>query len=199
MNFMKYFALLSIIFGSYICLCNWYTLYDSWRKKRFISSVPGIGAIFLGFGLFYFDKTKPYAIFSIIIDYGTLIIFISIPKLIKYFWQTSIFNLEKRFTAKNNIAAYDLKLYKSKLFILQISFEPPQICNEHGAKIISSGYEGNWQEAENSILLTDYSDDRTLELLKSGSHYTSKESNYPDDKEYCYDQLNEITFALYPV
>ncbi len=191
---MKIVALISIVLGSFICFCNWYTIYDSWRKKRFVSAVPAIGALFLGLGLAYFEKTRPYAIFSIVADYGTLIFLIAIPRLAKELWSTSKINLTKSLIGNNDIADYKLKLFKKEIFVLEVTFSPPQIANEHGAKIVSFGFQGNWQESEGSILLTDYNADRTLELTKSNCNYIAKEFNYPDDAEYRYDQLDGITF-----
>jgi len=82
-------AILSILLGGYISLANWIFLYQAIRdRNKDIDSHPTpplVGAFFLGLGLYCFEITRPYFLFSIVADWGTLFLVISLPKLIYMF------------------------------------------------------------------------------------------------------------------
>jgi hypothetical protein len=193
---MKFLAIIAIGLGGYISLMNWVILYQSWRTKKFVSAVPIFGALFLGLGLAYFEKTRYYAFLSVIADYGTLIFIISIPSLIKMFWDVSRFNLIRTFAGNTKYTKYELKLYKKGIFVIRAEVEPPQIAEEHGAKIGEFGLQGKWEEKDNVIQLTEYYKDRSLTLIKTDNKYITKEINYPQDNMYKYDMLDGIEFIL---
>ena len=66
------FAVLAIALGCLVSMLNWASLIQSAITKKLASPVPLIGALFLGLGLSYFEKARPYAILSIIADYPKL-------------------------------------------------------------------------------------------------------------------------------
>ena len=74
-----------ILFGGYIAALNWWGLYASCRDKSFHSSIPFIGSMFLGTGMFLIPATRRYTATAIFIDYGTLVLLLSIPVLARRF------------------------------------------------------------------------------------------------------------------
>lgn len=193
---MKFLAIIAIGLGGYISFVNWLSLYQSWKTRKFVSSVPIVGALLLGFGLAYFEKTRYYAFLCVIADYGTLVLIISTPSLIKQFWQISRFNLIQSFVGHAGHTKYELKLYKKGIFVIEAEVEPTQIANEHGAMISQFGFQGKWEEKEGSIQLTEYDNDRVLNLTKTDNEYLAGETNYPEDRKYKYDLLHGIEFML---
>ena len=193
---MEYIGIIAIIIGGLISLANWGCLYRSWKTKRHISSVPLVGAILLIFGLFQFEGTRPYAWIGIVVDYGTLVFICSIPFLIREFWSTSRVNLIREYDGSSSTTHHNLKLYKNGVFVIESKVDPPRPANEYGALIGSFGFQGKWTETGNSINLSDYAEDRTLNLQESNGKLISRETNYPDDKEHQYDSLEDIEFRL---
>lgn len=190
------FAVIAIALGCLVSMLNWASLIQSAITKKLASPVPLIGALFLGLGLSYFEKARPYVILSIIADYGTLVLIISLPRLIREFWVTRRFNLVRTCVANSQNAKYELRLYRKGVFVINVKFEPPQTANEHGAKISEFGLQGKWEEGKDVIECHQYADDRILRLIDKGDSYLAKESNYPQDRKYRYDHLNGIRFML---
>jgi hypothetical protein len=84
--FWLFVGLLTI--GLLFSLMNWMTIYTSYREKRFCSAVPLIGAVFLIPGFLGLSTLRPFWWTAFIIDYGTLILIVSLPMLIRQFWFT---------------------------------------------------------------------------------------------------------------
>ena len=75
---MNILAVISLAFGLLISFMNWYTIVQSSKSKKFVSSVPLIGAATLWWGLSSFEQTRSYAWTAVIIDYGTLMLIFGI-------------------------------------------------------------------------------------------------------------------------
>ena len=193
---MQSIGFTAILLGGLISGANWVYLYQSWRTKRFVSSIPLIGALLLLFGLCQFKMTRPYAWIAIIADYGTLVFIYSFPHLCREFWSTSRFNLIREYVGSSDTQRYNLKLYKKGIFVIRSEVDPPQPANEHGAQISSFGFQGKWNDSEDEIKLSEYAEDRILNLKKTNDKLTATELNYPQDREYKYDLLNGIEFTL---
>jgi len=193
---MKFWAIIAIGLGGYICLVNWISLYQSWRTKKHISSVPLVGAVLLGLGLAYFEKTRYFAFLSIVADWGTILLIICIPSLVKQFWEVSGFNLIQTFVGNSKGVKYQLKLYKKGIFVIHADIEPPQIANKYGAKISHYGLQGRWSKSEGIIQLTEYDKDRVATLRKTDDKYLVSEINYPIDRTDKYDLLDGVEFIL---
>ena len=97
---MTFPILLSIIFGGYISIANWIWMYQGYRDRNKDvdphPTPPFVGAFFLGLGLSSFEPTRPYALLSIVADWGTLGFIINIPRLISIFWKESRFYKPKQ-------------------------------------------------------------------------------------------------------
>lgn len=191
---MKIVGICLIAIGSFVSLLNWIYLYQSYKQKRFISSIPLFGGLFLALG-FYFLTHSVFSFLAILADYGNIICLGSIPCLAKDIWQTFPLRIKQRLISKSDTIAYTLTLFKSGVFIMKIDLDPPRLCNEYGAKIISDNMQGKWKKDNDLIRLSNYRDNRELTLSET-SHciYLSKEYNYPKDKKYNYDFLDNIEF-----
>ena len=190
------FAISAIVLGCLLSMLNWVSIIQSARAKRFVSPVPLIGALFLGLGLAYFEKTRAYAILSVVADYGTLALILALPRLTREFWETSKVNLINTYIAISQYPRYELRLYKKGVFVINVKFEPPQTANDHGAKISEFSLQGKWEGSENDIECRQYADDRVLRLVDKGDGYLAEESNYPQDRKYPYDHIDGIRFVL---
>jgi hypothetical protein len=193
----KQLAIVSIVLGSYASLINWVSFFQNLRNKDEdpCPILPIVGASFLLFGLAYFDTTRPFAFLSIILDYGTLAFLIAVPYLIREAWQTSRFNLVKKFIADSGNAKYEIRLYKKNKFVINVKFDPPEVSNEHGAKIIEFGLTGKWQE-NNNVIQFQENYGKLFMLTQNNNEYVMKETNYPREKQYKYDCLDGIVFSI---
>jgi len=197
MSALKIYAIIALCLGGYISLINWVSFFLNimHKGKGFHSPVPVVGALFLGLGLACFETTRKYAFLSIIVDHGTLVFIIAIPYLVKEAWRTSRFCRLKTFRAKTDIAGYELNLYKHNNFVLKINYAPPQIANEHGAKIITSGISGTWQELDGVIAFAE-TYGKSFKLVFNNGKYRMEEPDYPENKKFRYDCLDGIEFVL---
>ena len=183
-------AVIAIVLGAILCAGNWYACYESYKSKRFVSSIPFFGAILLGIGCCYFPATRPFAWLSIIVDYGTLTIVLSLPHTVRNEWSTGNMNLVYWFSSTDQGRNVDIKLFKRGIFIAQVVFNPPVVCNEHGALIKSFGLKGSWEAVNKGFTLTGYSGGREAEIKELDVGYSLKEHNYPSDKKHKYDSLH---------
>jgi hypothetical protein len=195
MSALKIYAIIALCIGGYIALMNWVSFFlnITHKGKGYHSPVPVVGALFLGLGLACFETTRKYALLSILIDQGTLVFIISIPWLIKEAWRTSRFCQLKAFGAKTDIVKYELILYNHKNFVLETNYNPPQIANEHGARIITSGMSGTWQEQDGVITFAE-TYGRSFRLVLRDGKYRIEEPSYPENKKFRHDCLDGIEF-----
>jgi hypothetical protein len=192
---MKIIAIIALVIGGLISSGNWSTIYQSHKDKRHVSTIPILGAIFLGIGLTYFKATRPLALLCLIADYGTLLLIISTPRLINEAWKTSRFNLVNALAGCSQYTEYKLNLYKKGIFVIRAKVNPPQATNEHGALIKEFGFERQWEQKKNVIVLSRYANNREVTLVQSNNKYISRESNYPKDRKCNYDMLDGIEFT----
>jgi hypothetical protein len=82
-------AVALIVLGGFVALLNWWSLYASYRDKKFHSSVPLLGAGLLGVGMFILPSSRRYSWSAIFFDYGTLVFLIALPTLVKEGWSAS--------------------------------------------------------------------------------------------------------------
>lgn len=193
---MRLIGFIAIFLGGAISFANWFSLYQTWRTNKFISSVPLIGAFLLGFGLWQFQTTRPYAWLSVVADYGTLIFIYSFPFLVRDFWSTSRINLIKEYVGKSDNARISLNLYKKGVFVIRLEFDPPQSANHYGAQIGSLGLQGKWEVSGDQIQLSEYAENRILYFREENGRFIATELNYPEGREFTYDLLDGIEFTI---
>ena len=110
-----------------------------------------------------------------LVDYGTLVFLLALPKVAKELWQTSRVNLVREFAGKDGGKEVKIRLYKAGVFTIKHRFTRAK--GELG--LISSSDIGSWsQKVEGVIVLTLRSDPVPLRQLgevwkvdRSFSHY----------------------------
>lgn len=182
-----------IAFGALLCVLNWGTLIANWRYKRFVSAVPFVGALPLGWGMSLLPGTRPYAWLALVADYGTLVFIIALPRILLEVWSTSRVNLLHCFTGNSAGRAIAIKLYRRNVAAISADFDPPFRCDDHGGLVLSFGMAGTWAATESGFLIKGYDSDRQLLLSQqSDGGFATMESNYPSGKEYSYDSLDRL-------
>ncbi len=196
MQIQEIFPYIAIILGGFICIMNWLTIFYSRKEEHFISAAPFIGAIFLGYGLVSFPQTRPYAWLSIIADYGTLIVIISIPYQFKEYWPVSRFNLRHSFISLNPNKKIKIKLFNKGIFTISATLDPPAPYDKTGILISDFSFEGSWEQTGDTFMLKFYVDSRILKLYPKDNRYLIDEQNYPAEHEFPYDSLDEIALKI---
>lgn len=189
---IKVLASISLLLGCYIAALNWYSIYASQRSNRHVSPVPFFGGILLVVGFLGFDLTAPYAWLGVILDYGTVSIFLVLPYLLWESWTTSRFNLLHRFVSVSKRRKDDIRLYKRGKFTIRTEYEPGIPCNDHGALAASIGRVGRWTKESDSYSLEGYGEDRILRILRSDGMFVTEEENYPDSNKYQHDRMDGL-------
>jgi hypothetical protein len=190
----KIIAVVAIGLGAAVSVGNWLTVYSSRTEKRFVSAVPLVGAALLAYGLYHFPATRRFAWVGIIADYGTLVLILSVPRLINEAWSTNRVNLVRSFVSRKSGFVIKIRLFKKGAFTIRATFNPPAPCNPHGALIESFGFVGKWKQEGAEFILSGYAEDRMLCLRPEGARFLSQETGYPEDSEYPYDSLTMLTF-----
>jgi hypothetical protein len=176
-----------IVFGTTLALANWYTIVASRKSGRFVSTVPLFGAILLFAGLSGFERTRPYAWFGIIADYGTLVFIAALPKFIREIWQTSRINLVRRFKCQEVGRHVDIRLYKGGIWIIELEHRGKR--GEFRGSICRTG---SWREAEGVFYFEGYGPVWALSIQPSNGEYRSEETIDPSDGLRVEDRLDSL-------
>ncbi len=190
--FMHITAYVLIAFGGLMSLLNWGTVVVSWRTKRFVSAVPLVGAVPLGYGLALIPETRPFAWFALVADYGTLVLIIALPRIVYDAWSTSRINLSHCFTTNAKQRAITIKLFRRQVAVISAVFDPPVPCNDYDARIHSFGLVGTWSPAELGYSIKGFASGGELFVSKANGAFATVELNYPTDKKYNYDSLDGL-------
>lgn len=189
---MTVVAYILMALGALLCLLNWGTLIASWRRKRFVSAVPFVGALPLGYGMSLVPETRAFAWLALIADYGTLAVILALPYIAWHAWSTSRVNLLHRFTSKAAGRSVTIKLFRRHVAVISVAFDPPVPCEDHGACIQAFGLVGTWAATKAGFSIEGYDANRHLLLSNEPGGFTAVESNYPSGKEYDYDSLGGL-------
>ncbi len=179
--------------GGIIVVFNWYSIFASHRLNRHVSAVPILGGLLLFFGLLGFEQTSSYAWAGFFIDYGTLILLIAIPTIVREIWSTSSFNQLHRFVSDANGRRDDIRLFKRGKCTIETSYDPPVPSNEHGALAVSQSRVGSWRGGGGRFYLEKYAGDRILKIVNQDGEYITEEENYPETNEFQHDRLGKLS------
>jgi hypothetical protein len=184
-----------IFAGGLICLMNGVSLYLSWRKKRFHSVIPLVGAVLLTIGLWRFDATRRFALFAFLGDWGTLVLLYSLPSLIAQFWPICRVNRLKVIAGQGERAEYVLTLFRKGIFWIDIKYRRPSDWNGRMPFLTGSALRGNWTKEGNTILLSGYSGQRKaiLEKQNDGRHI-AREMGLPAGEKPPHNTLDGVIF-----
>ncbi|KJU82372.1 membrane protein [Candidatus Magnetobacterium bavaricum] len=71
-----------IVIGALISIGNWVVLIGRIRSKRFISTVPILGALFIAIGMLFIPGTRRYFFMALLVDFGTIELLYHLPEII---------------------------------------------------------------------------------------------------------------------
>ena len=147
-------AVVCFILGGCIATMNWYSIYASYRERRFISAAPLFGGLLLGIGFLLLPQTRRYFWTAIFLDWGMLVVFIALPRMISEFWRTSRTNLLEEYTGQYGNRTVRLCLFRKAIFVLEQ--EIMRVKGECGIKCGVTGISqiGAWRREDNRLLLT---------------------------------------------
>ena len=145
-------AVLLISIGSYVSLCNWMILYQSFRYEKSNSTVPFIGGIFLVFGFLLIPSLHPIGWLAFVLDYGFLTGIIGLPVLFREIWSMSPFNLLHELRSVGKSPAITIKLYRDGAAMFSMDHKVIQLG--------LVGFGGRWRNSADNIF--------ELELLPHG-------------------------------
>ncbi len=142
-------AWLLIGLGALIALGNWWIMARNRATGEFESCIPIIGGLMLCFGLFLLPTSRTYSWLGLLIDPGTLLLFIALPRLAKEAYATSPMQLESAFRGHGNGLEVELRLYRTRRWVLtRRRTQKPQ---EFGAVFMSQT--GTFQLEDHMLIL----------------------------------------------
>ncbi len=168
--------------GGLIAFANWWSVYWSYRTKRFHSAVPLVGAALLGAGMFILPATRPYCWSALILDYGTLALLAASPQLFRELWSTSRFNLVSEYLGEAGMKTVHLRLFRRGIFTIRLQLHrPPGECG-----LVGTGTIGTWQRegahltlrTERESAVFDVVRDAPTEALRQSVGFPSWESSH---------------------
>lgn len=182
MNTTHSIAAVLLVLGGLLAFANWSSLIWSFVTKRFHSSVPFFGALFLAAGMLLNPATRPYAWSALILDYGTLAFLIASPRLIRDAWSTSRSNLLCEYLGEAGMKTVHLRLFRRGIFTIRLHLHrPPGECG-----LISTGTVGTWQRdgarltlrTEREAAVFDVVRDVPTEALRQSTGFATWESSH---------------------
>jgi hypothetical protein len=157
-------------------LVNWASSYQTHIKRKFTSCVPLIGGVFGLIGFSQIPSLRKWSWIAVLMDYGSIVFLITLPKLAKELWQTSRINLVSKLTGKDNTKEVELRLYRAGVFVIRHRF----FLEKGQTGLMESSDLGQWHEEDGVIVLKLHDDTVPLRFLgdtwrieRSFSHHAS--------------------------
>jgi len=192
---VKIAAVILLGVGVGFSLLNWACLFGSWFTKRHISPVFPAPSVFTALGLALFDSTRTYWWAGLLTDYTFFGLLIAAPSMIAGAWRTSSFTRVQLLCGDDTPRRFELSLHRGGHFLLRATFEPPMLCNHHGAQVSSFAAVGRWQDMlDGRLRLWGYREERVLTLERTDTDYVGHEEYYPQGREFTYDSLDGVRF-----
>jgi hypothetical protein len=128
---------------------NALSLYQTYVKKKFTSTVPLLGGLFGLAGFFQIPPLRKWCWIAVLLDYGSVVFFLAVPKLAREIWQTSRINLVGEFVGGDEGKQVKIRLYKAG--VLVIKHEIARKAGEPG--LVNSSDIGSWRKRDGAIIL----------------------------------------------
>jgi hypothetical protein len=157
-------ALVFIALGGFIVVMNWWMVIATHRTGQHHSAVPLVGAVLLGAGLALLPQTRLYAWVAILADYGTLILLISLPMLVREAWETSRYNLTAEYRGGRGIMTAHISLYRGDICIIR--YDMKRAAGEMG--IMSTSRVGTWRQEGQRLTLQVGDTSAEFEVVSEG-------------------------------
>jgi hypothetical protein len=188
-------AAVLIALGAFVALLNWCYLYASYRYKRFYSSVPLVGAILLGAGMFMLPSSRRYCWGAVILDYGTLVFLAASPALLREAWSTSSFNLVCEYLGQAAGKTAHLRLFRRGIFTMRLELR--RLPGESG--LAGSGQIGTWRREGSQLTLQIKGESAVFEVVADTPTEILRQSvGFPSWEGSEDLSLSKINFAVIP-
>jgi len=181
--------------GIYVCVANLYYFVSSIRGRH-RSLVPILGAVLVLVGLLLRPETRSWAWVAPFVDLGTVFLILSLPSHLRRADAVARRRLLRRFTGERRATSYDLRLYDSGIFVLEVRADPPQECRAHSYRHAGRGFTGSWSEDEGDLRLDGYADERSLIIRKHDGAYVTEESAFVPVKGCSWESLDSLKLTL---
>ncbi len=112
MGWQETTAGLLLALGCWLSLLNWSALFLSWWSGKFHSAIPLVGGFCLGAGALLLPALRPYAWVAVFLDWGTLVVVVSLPWLVREVWATCGFNLMEEYIGVKGRTTVRLRLFR---------------------------------------------------------------------------------------
>lgn len=158
-------------------LVNARSWYGTHVKKRFTSSIPLIGGLFGLVGFYRIPALRKWCWVAVLVDYGSIVLLLALPKISKELWQTSRLNLVREFAARDGAKEVKVRLYKARVFTIKHQITRPK--GELG--LLTSSDIGTWSEGDEGPVLTLRDDSIVLRQRGAIWKVDRSFSHYPKD------------------
>lgn len=148
MRVINVIAVILIIVGSVIIAANWWNILRSYQERKFHSSVPFIGAMLFGLGIFFIPRFRLYCWVPFILDYGTIAFLFALPRLAREFWITSHFNLLSEYFGESSDKRGRIRLFRNGIFSIRIDL----LENIRTNGVLKVGHIGTWRVQHNQLI-----------------------------------------------
>lgn len=166
-----------IVIWALFVLVNARSAYCTHVRKRFTSSIPLFGGLSGTVGFYQIPTMRKWCWVAMLVDYGSIVFLLALPKMSKELWQISRINLVREFGGKAGVKEVKIRLYKSGVFTIKHEFARPK--GELG--LLTSSDIGTWSEGDEGLVLTLRDD--SIVLRQKGAIWTVDRSfsHYPKD------------------
>jgi hypothetical protein len=172
---------------------NWWSLYASYRDKRFYSGVPLVGATLLGAGLFILPTSRHYCWSAIFLDCGTLALLAAFPVLAREAWSTSRFNLVCEYIGQAATRTVHLRLFRRGIFTIRL--EVRRLPAEGG--LTSAGQIGTWRREGAQLTLRVKGESALFEAIADAPTEMLRQSvGFPSWERHTDLSLSKVEFVV---
>jgi hypothetical protein len=180
-------AIILISLGCLLSFANWWSVYWSYRTKRFHSAVPFFGAAFLAAGMLMIPATRIYAWSALILDYGTLAFLLASPQLVREIWNTSRFNLLYEYLGQAGMKTVHLRLFRRDIFTIRLELHRPP--GEPG--LVGTGTIGTWKRDGKQLALSAGKETAAFDVIQNSTTETLRQS----EGFLSWEKSNELSLA----
>jgi hypothetical protein len=122
-----------------------------------------MGGVFGLIGFYQIPSLRKWCWVAVLLDYGSVVFLIALPKVARELWQTSRINLVMAFAGENNTKEVIIRLYKTGVFVIRHRISR----NEGEVGLVESSDLGRWHKKDGGIVLRLRDD--TVSLRQQGS------------------------------
>lgn len=183
-----------MVVGVALSAANWRLVLPRPPGRANVSQIPFVPCLFTMLGLVGFDSTRRFWWTALFIDPSIASFGYVLPKLAAESWRTSRFTRLRVLRAHDARRRIELSLHRNGHFLLRAAFDPSTPVDAHGARIVSFGMLGRWEEVGDAIRLSRYRDPRVTSLEPSGGTYASHENGDSSRDPLDPESLDGLTF-----